>query len=76
MADPRTQITAQELVYAASALRAEARRAERQAADPQYESSRSLFEKAAEAYDELARKLTRIAERVQRCTRSTQQDRA
>lgn len=66
MADPRTQLTAQELIYAATALRAEARRAERQAADPQYQSSRPLFEGAAAAYDELARKLTRIAERVQR----------
>ena len=66
MADPRTQLTAQELIYAANALRAEARRAERQAADPQYQSSRPLFESAAEAYDDLAGKLARIAERVQR----------
>jgi hypothetical protein len=66
MPDPRLLLTAQELVYAASALRAEARRAERQAADPQYESMRSLFESASKAYDELAGKLTRIAERVPR----------
>lgn len=44
MADPRTQLTAQELVYAAKALRAEAR------------------ERAARAYDDLADKVTRIAE--------------
>ena len=35
-------------------------------ADPQYESSRSLFEEAAEVYDRLARKLARLAERMQR----------
>ncbi|MGB6486254.1 MAG: hypothetical protein WBE91_05170 [Steroidobacteraceae bacterium] len=62
MPDPRCELTAQELIYAASALRAEARRAERQAADPQFESVRAIFEKAAKTYDELARKLTRIAE--------------
>ncbi len=64
--DPRTQLTTQELIYAASALRAEARRAERQAADPQYESVRSLFEDAAKIYDALAGKLTWIAERVKK----------
>jgi hypothetical protein len=62
MPDPRAQLTAQELVYAASALRAEARRAERQAADTQFESCRTIFEGAAKTYDELAGKLTRIAE--------------
>lgn len=66
MPDPRLQITAQELVYAASALRADARRAELQAADPQYESSRALFEEAAKCYAALAEKLTRIAETLQR----------
>lgn len=64
--DPRLHLTAQELIYAASALRAEARRAERQAADSQFESSRTIFERAARAYDELAGKFTRIAERVQK----------
>jgi len=49
MADPRCQLTAQELIYAATALRAEARRAEQQAGDPQYVSSRPIFEKAAKA---------------------------
>lgn len=66
MADPRTQLTAQELIYAASAPRAEARRAERQASDPQYESVRVQFERAAAVYDALAGKLTGIAERVPR----------
>lgn len=65
MADARTQLTARELIYAVGALRAEARRAERQVAGPQYESSRSLFDSAA-AYDELAGKFTRNAKRVQR----------
>lgn len=62
MNDPRLQLTGQELIYAASALRAEARRAERQAADPQFESCRALFENAAREYDDLAGKLARIAE--------------
>ncbi len=66
MPDPRCELTAQELIYAANALRAEARRAEQQAADPQYESSRVLFEDSAKVYDRLAGKLTRIAEAVQR----------
>lgn len=64
MPDPRTTLTAQELIYASTALRAEARRAELQAADPAFESSRPIFEQAAKAYDALAGKLTRIAERL------------
>lgn len=64
MPDPRSAISAQELHYAASALRAAARRAEVQAADPNFESCRALFEQAAVAYDELAGKLTRIATRL------------
>jgi hypothetical protein len=66
MRDPRLQLTGQELIYAATALRAEARRAERQAADPQFESCRMLFENAARHYDELAGKLSRIAEALSR----------
>lgn len=64
MPDPRLQLTAQELLYAANALRGEARRAERQAADPQFESCRALFEEVGRVYEELAGKLMRIAERV------------
>ena len=64
MPDPRCQLTAQELIYAATALRAEARRAELQAADPQYQGSRAIFESAAKAYAELAEKITRIAGRI------------
>ena len=62
MPDPRMQLSAQELIYAASALRAQARRAEGQAADPQFESSRAIFADAAKVYDALAGKLTWIAE--------------
>lgn len=61
MADPRSKLTAQELVYAASALRAEAYRAAHRAADPQFESSRAIFESAARTYGELAGNLDRIA---------------
>ena len=61
---PRTQLTAQDLIYAASTLRAEARRVERQAGDPQFESSRNIFECAARAYDELPGNLTQIADTV------------
>lgn len=66
MADPRAQLTSQELLYAATALRAEARRAEQQAADPAYQSSRRIFEDSARVYDALAAKLTRIAEQLGR----------
>jgi hypothetical protein len=62
MPDPRFRLTAQELVYAASAMRAEARRAAQQAADPQYQCSRAIFEHAAKVYGELAGKLDRIAQ--------------
>jgi len=62
MPDPRLQLTAEELTYAATALRAEACRAKAQAGDPQYQSSRALFEDSARVYNELAGKLTRIAE--------------
>jgi hypothetical protein len=64
MPDPRCQLTAQELIYAATALRAEARRAQLQAMDPRYQCSRAIFESAAKAYAELAEKISRIAGRV------------
>lgn len=63
-ADPRCQLTAKELTHAASVLRAEARRAEREAADPHYRCSRAILEDAARVYDELAGKLSRIAEKI------------
>ncbi len=61
MPDPRFELTAQELTYAASALRAEARRAERQAADPTFHASRQIFEDAARVYDQLGAKFDWIA---------------
>jgi hypothetical protein len=64
MGDPRCQLTAQELIYAATALRAKARRAEQQAIDPHYQGSRAIFESAAQAYAELADKITDIAGRI------------
>ena len=60
MRDPRATLTAQDLVYAAAALRADARRAERQAADPQHISSRAVFEHAARGNDALAAKFDAI----------------
>lgn len=70
MADPRCQLTAQELTYAATALRAQALRAAQQATDPQYQSSRRLFEDAAEVYRELAGKFDRIAGALSQTGRS------
>lgn len=75
MADPRLKLTTQDLTYAASALRAEARRAERQAADPQFESCRALFENSSRAYDDLAGKLDRIAKALGRLLPSGAQKR-
>jgi hypothetical protein len=61
MPDSRLQLTAQELLYAASALRTEALRAERQAGDQQFEPCRPLLDEGAlEPYEEPARKVTRI----------------
>ena len=54
MRDPRCRLTAQELIYAATALRAQARRAAQQAMDPQYQCSQAIFESAAKAYADLA----------------------
>ena len=61
MPDPRAALTAQDLIYAAAALRADARRAEREAADPQHVSSKAVFEHAARGNDALAAKLDAIA---------------
>ena len=62
MADPRLQFIFQELLYAAIALRQQARWSERQAADPQYGSTREIFGTAARSQDELAEKFQRIAD--------------
>jgi hypothetical protein len=67
MPDQRMQLSAQELTYAATALRADAFRLKAQAADPQYRSSQALFERAVNAYEELAGKLTRIAAALEGC---------
>jgi hypothetical protein len=64
MPDPRLQLTAQEITYAAQGLRCLARNAERDAADPNFVSCRAIFEKSAKAYDALAVKFDRIAQAV------------
>lgn len=61
MADPRTELSAQELIYAATALRAEATV---EAADPQLESCRALFEQSSACFDALVGKFTRVAEAI------------
>jgi hypothetical protein len=61
MPDPRLELTAQDLIYAATALRAAARRTEERAADPTFHASKVIFEDAARAKDELARKMDRVA---------------
>ena len=60
MADPRSELTAQDLTYAARGLRVLARQAEGQAADPTFHASRETFREAAETYDALAAKYDRI----------------
>ncbi len=64
MPDPRLEFTFQELIYAATALRREARWSEEQAKDPQYGTTREVFSNAAKAQDELAAKFQRIADQV------------
>jgi hypothetical protein len=55
MREPDT-LTAQDLIYAAKALRQSARIAEREAADPEFTSVRATFERAAREQDALAAK--------------------
>lgn len=64
MTDPRLQLTFQELLFAATALRQQARWSERQAADPKYGSTREVFRTSARSQDELAAKIQRIADQV------------
>lgn len=66
MRDPRLELTAQELTYAATALRAQARRAAECGADPQYGSTREIFRTAASNTLDLAVKIQRIAEEIAR----------
>jgi hypothetical protein len=64
IADPRLQLTAQELTYAAQGLRGFARRAERDAADPNFVSCRAIFEHSAKVYDAVAVKFDEIVKRA------------
>ena len=64
MADPRMQLTFQELIYAATALRQQARWSEKQAADPQYGTTREVFANSARSQDELAAKIQRSADLI------------
>lgn len=68
MRDPRLELTAQELIYGATALRAEARRSAEQGSDPKFESTQEIFRKAALGTETLAEKIQRIAEQVARRT--------
>jgi hypothetical protein len=64
MADPRFQLSAQDLRYAATALRLEAILTEQRAEQPEYGSTRRLFKDAAAHKKALANRLERIAEMV------------
>jgi len=66
MRDPRLDLTAQELIYAATALRAEARRSAEQGTDPQYGSTQEVFRRAARDTEDLAEKFQRVADRIAR----------
>ncbi len=66
MRDPRLELTAQELIYAATALRAEARRSSERGIDPQYGSTQEIFREAARGTEALADKIQRIGEQVAR----------
>jgi hypothetical protein len=66
MRDPRLELTAQELIYAATALRAEARQSAEQGSDPQYESTQEVFRRAARGTEALSEKIQRIADQVVR----------
>ena len=66
MPDPRPELTAQELFYAATALRAEARWSSERGNDPQYGSTQEVFREAARGTDALAEKIQRIGEQVAR----------
>ncbi len=61
MPNPRLELNYQELLYAATALRAEAVRGEQAAADPKYGSTRGLFRESAARTRELAEKFDRVA---------------
>lgn len=60
------QLTSQELIFAATALRAEARRSSERAMDNRYGSTCEIFAVSASNTAELAEKIQRIAEQVSR----------
>jgi hypothetical protein len=64
MVDPRLQLSFQELIYAATALRQQARWSEKQASDPQFGTTREVFANSARAQYELAAKIQRIADQI------------
>lgn len=66
MPDPRLELSYQELLYAATALRAEAAHGDQTAADPAYESTRGLFRESAARTRELAAKFDQVAGGVRR----------
>ena len=65
MLDPRARISAQDLRYAATALRMEASITAQRADQPEYGSTRSLFRAAASFKRDLAARLERVAEMVE-----------
>ena len=64
MVDPRSQLSAQDLRYAATALRMEAAVTDQRAERPEYGSTRRLFSDAAKYKRELAERIERVAEMV------------
>jgi hypothetical protein len=57
-------LTSQDLIYAAHALRVAASLDEKKATEDVFFSSREIFLKAAQSQRKLADKLTRVAERM------------
>ncbi len=64
MSDPRLQLTSQDLLYAATALRAQAVRSAEDAARPEYGSTREVFARSAASQRKLAEKFQRIGEEL------------
>ena len=62
MRDPRLDLTAQELIYAATALRAEAQRSAARGSDPQFGSTQEVFRDAASSTAALAEKFQAVAD--------------
>ena len=62
--DPRLQLSSQDLLFAATALRAQAIRSAEDAARPEYGSTREVFARSAASQRELAEKFQRIGEQL------------